>query len=90
MLEKIEKDSFNVDIFYSTKDVTSLRWLSEIKYEITKYKTSLVFRIFELSSDYAKSKNIAKETISFENIALSMNQLKNIINQHKLEYENFD
>lgn len=82
MIKIVEKEVLNVDIFYSNQDITSLRWLSEIEYEMTKQRTSLIFRIHELSSDYAKSMNIFSELIIFNNNKINLDQLKKIIKIH--------
>ena len=85
MLEKLERTLLNIDVFYSNKDITSLRWLSEIKYEISKYRTSLIFRICELSSDYAKKCKITSELILVNNKIISLHQLRDLMQNHLLE-----
>ena len=82
MIKIVEKEILNVDIFYSNQDITSLRWISEIEYEMTKQRTSLIFRIHELSSEYAKSMKIFSELIIFNNNKINLDQLKKIIKIH--------
>ena len=71
-----------VDIYYSNRDVTSLRWLSEIKNEIKKYQAPINFRFHELNSNYAKQMNISKELITLNDEKIIFLQLKNLINNH--------
>lgn len=72
-----------VDIYYSNKDITSLRWLSEVKKEISKYKTSVIFNSHELNSDHARRKNISSEQITLNNKIILMHQLKTKIYKTK-------
>lgn len=60
------------DIFFSSKDVTALRWISELHHLLLNHTQNLTFNDYELQSDYARKKEIYSECI--------------IINDRKVEF----
>ena len=78
-MENNEKLSLKVDIYYSNMDIDSLRWISDVKNEINKYKTSIEYNFHELSSRYAKNRNITTELITLNGKKITLLQLREVI-----------
>ena len=69
----------NLDVFYSNKDITSLRWITEIKNELKKYYPLVNCHFHELNSEYAKERNISTELILLNNKKILYQHLKSKI-----------
>ena len=68
--EGVEK--IHCDIFFSTRDITALRWVSEINRILAPYQDYVVINVHEVDSDHAREMQIFSDTV--------------IINDQKLEF----
>lgn len=64
-----------MDVYYSIRDVTSLRWITNIKNSLDKHKKVLRLGFYELNSEKAKNNFIKAESIIVN---------KKLINQYQL------
>ena len=69
-----------VDIFYSNSDITSLRWISEIKNELHSYKKWITIRAHDLNSAYAKKRRIKTESVILNDRKIEPRHISNILN----------
>ena len=65
-------EKIHCDIFFSKKDVTALRWISEINQILKPYQDYIIINVHQVSSDRAREMQIFTDTV--------------IINQQKLEF----
>lgn len=68
-----------IDIFYSNKDITSLRWVSNLKREMFQFSNYVTVRVHELSSEHAKKMNIITESVIINNRKVESQQVSKII-----------
>lgn len=66
------KEKIQCDVFFSIKDITALRWVSEINKLLKCYQDYVVINVHQINSDYARKMEIFSDTV--------------VINNEKLEF----
>ena len=66
------REKIHCDVFFSHKDVTALRWISEINRILAPYQEYVVINVHEVESDQAREMQISTDAV--------------VINKEKLEF----
>ena len=55
------------DVFFSNKDITALRWISEINRLLSPYQEYVVVNVHQVNSDIAREMQINTDTVVINN-----------------------
>lgn len=57
------QEKIQCDVFFSHKDITALRWISEINRILAPYQEYVVINIHEVESDHAREMQISTDSV---------------------------
>lgn len=61
------KEKIQIDVFFSIRDVTALRWISEINRVLSPYQEYVVINTHQVNSDQARKMQIFTDAVVINN-----------------------
>ena len=78
-MELQDSRMMQIDIYYSSNNIDSLRWLSEVKNEIKRYQTSIKCNYHDICSNYSRNNGIKSDFITLNGKRIIFQQLRSIL-----------
>jgi hypothetical protein len=81
-------DKVHCDIFFSQKDITALRWISELQKKTQPYQDYIIINFYEIQSEEARKMNIYSESVLINNQKVEFYEINKALFELANEYVN--
>ena len=81
-------EKIHCDIFFSNRDVTALRWVSEINRLLAPYQDYVVINVHEVNSDHARKMQIFADSVVINNQRIEFYEVNKTLFELATEFVN--
>lgn len=86
--EGLGLEKIHCDIFFSNRDITALRWVSEINRILAPYQDYVVINVHEVRSEHAREMQIFTDTVLINNQKLEFFEVNRKLFELATEFVN--
>ena len=81
-------DKIHCDIFYSSNDITALRWLTELKQLIIPYQDFMVLNYYETDSPVARKVHVYSDCILLNSKKVTFTEANKMLFEFATQFTN--